>query len=771
MSSRPQIVRNTSTDSNTDKYYADDGMTPLDSVPIPGPVLTATAVCPRQEWLAMATIEYCDMIMVVDDDDNDVDDGGESDDDDDDDDGNNDQDQHERDALLSHAVSSGKTRRRVARHSTVAQVEIQISPLALPFSSAYQIVTHRIRLPQTSTVTLDDHHYLEHSINTNKTAPAPTVIPPQLVFSSDRGKVACLIPYPRGSPQTALVAFTLQRPPRSFGPPPPRPKLPSYIPTPSFQKQGNHNTAAAIPTRVLPQALADPEYLQLPSNAIFNVDTDCTTADPHWWLHNITSICNASTVLQQQQQNPLKHKNKGTSVLLAGCRDGSILGISFYPFLLAGRLHRPSNGMDHHTKNFEDPAITFLSHITTTQSMASSSEDDTDREVQGRLVAIRASGDAEIFQTRMALSCLVAATTATTAVHNRHQVWERGGDSYHVIADDFTSTGAEDVTETSYATVGSESAGVVMIHGESFQVAQKTGRRNSLLANTRLSESLLPHMKEHSRQQQISSVVGTTGLFMFVEALSPPWRYTGNICRAQWITGSLLAVLERPSFMKSDTSRVANKNPYRVAQVLGIVPGRSPEALTELALTPEDLNNENAHTQFELVTKGSAVRKTTLNSTALRNVNSDATSFLGSGLGLQYDAYSGCLAISSARISTNDTEKSQTILFFASIWHWRSNTSGFTAVSKTSLDDCRQHQPLSQFLLGRERMENKRCGTHLHSVFENSDCIRVRKDLYEMGLLCPPEDVRRNSALDGMNVCPLLLTSSSITFPQLSRVS
>ena len=501
-------------------------MTPLDPVPVPGPVLTATAVCPLQEWLAFVTISYFDMMMAVVEDEDDDDDQEDSASDSDDDEPKNEQTS----LLSSPAISSGRRRRRLARHSTVAQVQIQISPLALPYSSAYRTVTHRLTLPHSSpastTSFLDDRHLEGISRQ-------PTSVQPCLVFSSDRQSLACLLPYPRshhhhrGGSISAVVAFALERPTQQFAPPK-LPKLPSYIPTSSSQ------SSSSTHPKILPQALQDPEWLQLPSNAT----TNNPGGEAYQWLHTITALCNASTT----SQHPFKQqhtRHKGSSVLLAGCRDGSILGISFHPLLLAGRLYRPTTQdatVAATEKMHRGASITFLSHITTTTSPNNRDattrgvvEANPERDVLGKLVALQESGRAIIFQTRMVLSSLTQdgnhLYSSSADLHHNHNHNES---TSHFLFDDSTSAlyhdmDATDASEHFAAGDGVAATGVVMIHGESFQVVQKTGRRNSLPANTRFAtgdeaEPLLrPLLQRPAVTNHHSPVVGNTGLLMFVE--------------------------------------------------------------------------------------------------------------------------------------------------------------------------------------------------------------------------------------------------------------
>ena len=135
-----------------------------------------------------------------------------------------------------------------------------------------------------------------------------------------------------------------------------------------------------------PEASEDPQWLKLPLHAALEIRDRA-----EFWLSNITSICDAST-------HASRFSRKASSVLLAGCRNGSILGISFRPFLLAGHLYHPTLPRGVRTAT----AITFLSHLTTTKPPTSSNTNDDeagdsdalqpDGTVLGKLVAIQESG-------------------------------------------------------------------------------------------------------------------------------------------------------------------------------------------------------------------------------------------------------------------------------------------------------------------------------------------------------------------------------------------
>jgi hypothetical protein len=212
----------------------------------------------------------------------------------------------------------------------------------------------------------------------------------------------------------------------------------------------------------------------------------------------------------------------------------------------------------------------------------------------------------------------------------------------------------------------SSATGVVMIHGESFHVV-KTGRRNSLPANARLAldehdqhnlhASWKPKLQDDDDDDNAS--VGTTGLLMFLEPLS---ELPGCVSRAQWITKSLLVVLEKPTMRGGyKQSQKSDDAKNRVAQVLGVFPDRrSPETLSELLINHEDLH-VHAHTTFSLeeVSLHSENADSSGIPSMARNplLDQNLCHFLEASQGIHADPFSGCLAISSVRISSKSAMK------------------------------------------------------------------------------------------------------------------
>lgn len=120
---------------------------------------------------------------------------------------------------------------------------------------------------------------------------------------------------------------------------------------------------------------------------------------------------------------------------------------------------------------------------------------------------------------------------------------------------------------------------------------------------------------------------------------------------------------------------------------------------------------------------------------------------------LQYDEHSDCLVISTGLSDT---------VVFAALWHWRTNTEGFTLVKRC----------LSGVLYSQLTMV---VGGNLHPTilsditFLEND-VRLRKDTYETALLSP-SNCQVVTAPNLRRECPLMLSSKTLSCPRVTRCS
>lgn len=70
-----------------------------------------------------------------------------------------------------------------------------------------------------------------------------------------------------------------------------------------------------------------------------------------------------------------------------------------------------------------------------------------------------------------------------------------------------------------------------------------------------------------------------------------------------------------------------------------------------------------------------------------------------------------------------------------------------------------------------DKLSNARRLAHVHSPGGDGGFDRVRKDIFEIGLLSPPQDNQRDNGWGTREVAPLLLTSSTVSFASVMDVS
>lgn len=219
---------------------------------------------------------------------------------------------------------------------TVAELRVQISPMATPYSSSCRDMLHRIPLPS--------------PVERIATSRPWKITHPSVAFSSDGLNLACLVPYLHHYEQSTVVIFQLRKPRNSSSsstrPPPP---LPSYM-----------GSSQPAPRSFSPVA-TNPSL-------VMRTDGSC--------VHDITAICDASTFPDSGR--------KGPSVLLAGCRDGSILAIAYRRAQVAGILERSPFGGD---------VIVSMAYVADRQT--------DDGAACGKLVAIRRNGSALVYASHL----------------------------------------------------------------------------------------------------------------------------------------------------------------------------------------------------------------------------------------------------------------------------------------------------------------------------------------------------------------------------------
>jgi hypothetical protein len=172
----------------------------------------------------------------------------------------------------------------------VADVSVQIAPLAQSFSRQYRHTRHHVMLPQ--------------SLVKRSRRLSPLHL--EACFSADKKYLSCLIPYPDVS-DSVVVVFSLRKP-RLDKQATPQPSLPSYV-------QNTETSSIEL------------DNAPLASNATILPFDD--------WGVKISTLCDMNL-----EEN--KVDADSPSFLVAGCHNGSILAVSYRPLEVIDMIYKPT---------------------------------------------------------------------------------------------------------------------------------------------------------------------------------------------------------------------------------------------------------------------------------------------------------------------------------------------------------------------------------------------------------------------------------------------
>jgi hypothetical protein len=240
--------------------------------------------------------------------------------------------------------------------------------------------------------------------------------------------------------------------------------------------------------------------------------------------------------------------------------------------------------------------------------------------------------------------------------------------------------------------------------------------------------------------------------------IEPVWDLPGSFVAARWISGSYLALLEG-----------STGNNKCIVRVWGLYDQGRAEPVSTLEVVADRLY-EDAHTTFVMDQTYGDENETVQ--------SGDARLWIYGSLGIEYDDYSGCLAVSSVLIKAGDNLDGQCLANetlgepcpFVCIWNWRTNIEGLTIAPSSSHKIIRTPgvSLVSRlFFVKDERGRSKFCHI-IASVGQRPS--RIRKELYETGILSPPSDTYFH-ATRIREANSLLLSSSSVSYPHISRAS
>jgi hypothetical protein len=610
------------------------------------------------------------------------------------------------------------------REYTVAEIHVQISLSGEPFSSACRDAVYHIPLPEPP----QSHH---SSSSGGTTSPA-------VVFSSDRRFLACLIPHPKFQHQTCVIVFQLRRPrasstsqPKSAQAAAPFPALPSYI-TPHQHHHAKHISTSAAQDA---QDQTPPTAATTSSGTDSSKDIPVATNPKILRFHEskepfgqATSLCSTAAL-----ELSLSSSAPPTSdpLLMVGCRSGSVMVASFRPLVVAGTLYEGRMdvaSVDINNDGGLGSAICALSHCLSNGSVGSSKDKDhTDldggsidnmnyndndttngggNDAAGKLVAIRNDGTATIFETHMF-------TAETPSAYEPAPV-----------AAGVNGGGVDDSSRT----IGS--------------------------TQTQSSSFSLPSTLKHAAAGDL--LIG----------IEPVWELPGSFVAARWISGSsYLALLELER--SSSTGNGSNKS---VVRVWGLYDQGRAEPVSTLEVTAESLH-ENAHNTFVINDQTKSCSDEHVDDTVQSR---DVRLWIYGTLGIEYDDYSGCLAVSSVLIKGDEhslananTSTNGEPCPFVCIWNWRTNIEGLTVTPSSSHKIIRTPgvSLVSRLFFAKDERGRSKFSHVIASVDP-----RIRKELYETGILSPPCDTYfHETRIREAN--SLLLSSSSVSYPHISKAS
>lgn len=505
----------------------------------------------------------------------------------------------------------------------IAELRVQISPTAQSTSMDYRDSLYRIELPCTNGRSPSFSETDAGERNTTRMA----------VFSSDRRFLTCLIPHP-SSTNSSVIVFQLRKSKETKSI---RPPLPTYIHAPAIEP--------VVVVATNPRLLVRRKLTDGTSEALLNA----------------TALCDVGMCT-------------GSSVLLVGCRDGSILVASYRPLALAGLLYQdPLGCIGVNTNN--SVAIAAIDHLTEWSDLKGGT-------TVGRLAVVFGDGIVSVFRSHMADASDM----------------EHGGNSGNGEA--LPLQLKRDMSNLSISTAAPSFGGIEIKLTETHQIIDdKIGEKES----------------------------------------EPPFF----VC-VKWVAGSYLALAQRPGVES-------------FIHVFGLYDSGRCSTISTMKVTRNQLE-ENTHNNFNVDATyqfDNGEHRTSVREGASRDAY----------VGLEYDSYSDCIAISSFLLK-NDCLDCRPKKQFVCLWNWRTNAQGFLAsASEPSVEPLMGATMCVSTVHFSIDQANKRRLVH----FINGH-MRVRKETYDISILSPPHEVAcRGPRL--RETCSLMLSSTTVSYPKASKTS
>eukprot|EP00978_Attheya_sp_CCMP212_P006103 scaffold13748_cov62-Attheya_sp.AAC.2 len=536
--------------------------------------------------------------------------------------------------------------------TTVAEISVMVSSLTSQFTAEDREAKWRIPL-HSRVKTGRPNDDMQSSKNSGKGTSGLhqwNSVSADVTFSADMKHLACLIPHPifRSSKpmdplddalaqRSTVVVFHLKKHrPSTYKTDRPKLSFPSYI-TADTSRIDNRDEEVGPAPIVLP---VHPQIATTPESG------ESAT------LSSITAFCDASPACTNNNLS-------GSSVLLAGCVDGTILAIEYRNATLAGILHRPVSASTNHriSRNTQmGTKIMSMSHIA--NKLHSNDKSSGLHYSVGKLITIQQDGAAVVYKSTFEPS------SPGIPLHIPHRSPSKEtalADEYPIHARHQTGSVISNPQETSKSELEDSLMNQEAAEWEHLSHNGEAGGGDKhLLDETPTSQ---PQHHHHGG-----------GLVMKIELLTCISPYLSTTSRkhippfscALWINFNVLAILSRPSFIShndgSSTSMNERSNdeeqPHKsvanaenVAAQVWAIPdnnSRNPWLLSTLNMTAARLVEEAHGTFTSLVGTSNpplhCIHRSGKNSHWIFEGGSSSAA-------MEYNTQTGCLTLSSVVVT------------------------------------------------------------------------------------------------------------------------
>jgi len=687
---------------------------------------------------------------------------------------------------LTHSVSV------TATTTTFVEMHLRCSVLGRAFSSHnQQFATCRIPISAfNETFEYCDSNFDPTELISRKYTYTWSDVIPSVVFSSGGTYISCLVPHPiriQANDSTQPLYTNLEKATTCTFPTPslssivifsvhkaisggPRAPSPCHglsktnIPLPTYVTQSLPKTVSTFTTmedQSEVPSLSSPRVVRIGSSPSDTLDYAASK------IHQVTCICNMTTPTlsstnNNKGTNSETHKNFKSSILLAGCTDGSILAIGYKKARLLHIWLQPSmlkrDHDDDYTLNSNthdllyDSLTPTTNHLEADSSKTSVSWNNSDHGIifmthnqyihpefetivsesknRGKLVIIRRDGIAICFST-----------------------W------YHRTRSSIILQQEEQQQKDNISLRDNNVSLHQSIQIQDWDLDGAIGDNDDdpcLVSNIQSSEFIL-----HKRRGIVLRISPLPFTFYRLKKETSSFRL---YYRCTFVVDDLIAFLIRPVQPNDDSLR---KRDSIIAEIWYLRDQSSTSRLlSELSMTEQELR-EAHHDTFLSFLNFSHV-----NEAKGDGIYKAAASIYFSGIQIACDSRTKCIVIDSAIQAGTAQTSSRNMLRFSSIWDFKSNAYGFTLLC-------------DQPILVHERIDDSTFGygysilsfsqlnflQHGPLVHIYSQGRKIRKVRYDYSIAMST-DSRSSFPIVRLDIAsPLMTSSGSISFPECNMVS